>query len=78
MVNDAETVCCDKATQAHANRKYNRNEHKIAIICSILTFIVNIFFGASNRVSAKYGSSSRLIHPVTRLILGNVAFAELN
>jgi len=78
MVNDAETVCCDKDTQAHANRKYKRNEHKIAIICSILTFIVNIFFGASNRVSGKYGSSSRLIHPFTRLILGNVAFAELN
>ena len=78
MVNDAETVSCDKATQAHANRKYNRNQHKFAIFCSILTFIVNIYFGASNRVSAKYGRSSPLNHPATRLILGNVAFAELN
>jgi hypothetical protein len=60
MVNDAETVCCDRVTQAHPNRKYKRNEQKIAIICSILTFTVNTFFGASNRVNAKYGRSSRL------------------
>ena len=45
MVNDAETVSCDKATQAHANRKYKRNEHKFAIICLILTFFVSSYFG---------------------------------